>query len=196
MSTRGFISFTANGETKTAYNQHDSYPDGLGLDFLGWARSADLSDAAASAAALRVVDSKSDPSDEDVENLRRFADFSVDAMTWNGSAYVERTRPSWYQLLRTTQGDPAAMLAAGVIGDGSTFPADSLFAEWGYVVDFDAQVLEVYVGFQQESHSEGRFASSTPNGGGYYPVRLVKAWPLSDLPDDGAFIAECEKAGA
>jgi hypothetical protein len=77
------------------------------------------------------------------------------------------------------------MLAAGVIEDASKFPADSLFAEWGYVVDFDAMTFEVYRGFQGERHSEGRFADLPQSrDNGYFPVRLVKSWPLSDLPTD------------
>lgn len=196
MSTRGFISFAVDGETKTAYNHSDSYPGGLGLDVLGWLRTADLDAAKESARTLRAIDGESEPSDEDIERLRAFADFQVDSKIWNGTAYVERERPSWYQLLRRTQGDPGAMLAAGAIEDGSGFPADSLFAEWGYVVDFGAQTFEVYGGFQQEAHSEGRFASPTPNNGGYYPVRLVASWPLGELPDDAAFVAAAETAGA
>lgn len=46
-------------------------------------------------------------------------------------------RPTWYQLLRETQGDPAAILRAGVIADGSRYVG----VEWRYLVDFDAQTL-------------------------------------------------------
>jgi hypothetical protein len=181
MDTRGFVSFAVDGETKTAYIHHDSYPDCLGLNILGWARSADLHAAAIAARALRVVSDSDTPTQTDVERLAPFTNRNV------GGA----GGPTWYQLLRETQGDCAAMLAAGAIEDASEFPADSLCAEWGYVVDFDAQALEVYVGFQKEPHSDGRFAALAGRDG-YAPVRLVASWSLADLPSDPAFLAAAE----
>lgn len=182
MSTRGFISFAIDGETKTAYCHHDAYPDWLGANVLEWASTADLDAAATAVRALRVVTESDEPTDEDIARLAPFTNTGVGART---------DRPDWYQLLRETQGDPGAALKAGVIEDASSFPADSLFAEWGYVVDLDAKMLEVYVGFQQEPHKAGRFASLSGRDG-YFPVRLIKSWPLSDLPTVGAFVAECE----
>ena len=183
MSTRGFLAFAVNGEVKTAYNHSDSYPDGLGFDVLSWLRTADLTAAATAAAALRVADPTDEPTDEDIARLAPSTDTGVGART---------DRPDWYQLLRKTQGDPAAMLAAGVIEDASDFPADSLFAEWGYVVDFDTQTFEVYQGFQQSPHKSGRFADRPGRGNGYHPVRLVTSWPLTELPDDIAFVKAVE----
>jgi hypothetical protein len=186
MSTRGFISFAVDGKTKTAYNHHDSYPDGLGVDVLDWARGADLNEAGVAAQNLRVVTDDDEPTAEDITRLAPFTNLNVGGRS---------ERPTWYQLLRETQGNPGAMLKAGVIEDGSEFPADSLFAEWGYVIDFDAQALEVYVGFQQQPHQEGRFASleGRDSSDSYYPVRLLKTWPLAELPDSQAFVAELER---
>ena len=186
MSTRGFISFAIDGETKTAYCHHDAYPEHLGANVLEWASTADLDAAATAARALRVVNENDDPTDEDIARLAPFTNTGVGANT---------DRPTWYQLLRETQGDPGATLEAGVIEDASASPADSLFAEWGYVVDLDAKTLEVYIGFQQEPHKAGRFASLRGRDG-YFPVRLIKSWPLSDLPAVDAFVDACEKAGA
>lgn len=185
MSTRGFISFAVDGETKTAYNHHDSYPEGLGRDVLSWLRTADLDAARELARALRAVDQDSEPTDEDVAALLRFYDPNVGGRS---------ERPTWYQLLRRTQGDPGAMLEAGVIEDSSEFPADSLFAEYGYVVDFDQQVLEAYEGFQERDHSDGRFHAMPQVENGYFPVRLVASWPLSKLPSDSEFVEQIEAA--
>lgn len=179
MSTRGFLGFVADGQCKVAYNHSDSYPDWLGFQMLHWLRSADLSDAQAKAIELRVVAPDSEPTDEDVRSLKRFHNPHVGGHS---------ERPTWYQLLRETQGEPAAMLEAGVIEDASNFPYDSLFAEWGYLADFDAQRFEVYQGFQHERHEAGRFARPEPNDG-YYPCALIAAWPFTDLPDDERFLA-------
>ncbi|MFF0183511.1 hypothetical protein [Streptomyces sp. NPDC005244] len=180
MSTRGFVSFAVAGETKTAYCHHEP-----GSGVLAWARTADMGAAATAARALRVVADGSEPTDEDFDRLRPF---------YNASVGGRSERPTWYQLLRETQGDPAAILAAGVIEDASYFPADSLFAEWGYVVDFDARTFEVYEGFQEEPHTVGRFAADKANPDGYYPVKLVASWPLTALPDNAAFLAALEPA--
>lgn len=183
MGTRGFISFVADGQVKSGYVHSDAYPDYLGANVLDWLRSADIVTATQAAKDLRVVAPDSEPTGEDVERLARFHNPNVGGRS---------SRPTWYQLLRETQGMPGLILDAGVIEDASSFPADSLFAEWGYVADFDTQVFEVYRGFQHEAHTDGRFASDTPDGNGYYPVRLVASWPFSALPDGGAFIEAAE----
>lgn len=181
MGTRGFISFVADGQTKTGYNQFDAYPGGFGMDVLVWLRAVDPEAAKVRAQALRVVDDSAPPTDADIEQLKSYFDPRVGR---------QGEPPSWYQLLRGTQGDPAAILDAGAIEDASGFPADSLFAEWGYVIDFDAMAFEVYEGFQKAKHSDGRFADMPPvRDREYFPVRLAKSWPLSDLPDNAAFMA-------
>lgn len=185
MGTRGFVGFVADGTEKIAYNHWDSYPSGLGVEVLSWLRSAgqDVESLREQIRALRVVDPGSHPTAEDIERLRPFADLEVGT----------KTLDDWYPLLRGTQGNPAAMLRAGVIEDASGFPLDSLFAEYGYVIDADAGTLEAYKGFQRSPHDRGRFAARPPyrpehqRPNEYYPVRLVGSWPLSELPDDKTF---------
>lgn len=174
MSTRGFISFVVNGETKTAYNHSDSYPDGLGTTVLGWLRKAHEGGARRMAGNLRVVDPNTKPTDEDIERLTAYAHVGVSTGRLD----------DWYVLLRGTQGNPAAMLDAGVIEDAGEFPRDSTFAEYGYVVDFDARVFEMYKGFQREAHTAGRFAALPPHESGCFPVALMASWSFDSLPTD------------
>lgn len=181
MGTRGFITFVIDGEEKTTYNHSDSYPDGLGVDVLSFARG-DMLAAAERARSLQLIDPESLPTEEQKAALRPFANLAVGT----------RSMDDWYCLLRETQGNPAQILAAGYMTDARDFPADSLFAEYGYVVDFDAQRFEAYRGFQEQPHDKGRFASRKPkalNVGTYYPVALVESWPLDALPTDEAFCA-------
>ena len=187
MGTRGFVGFVVDGTEKIAYNQFDSYPDGLGVDVLEWLRSAaaDVASLRERATALRVVQSDTEPTAEDVERLAGFADLKVST----------KDPREWYVLLRETQGEPALMLQAGVIEDASHFPLDSLFCEWGYLVDLDAETFEVYQGFQQSPHRKGRFAGRRGPmragliGGAYRPVALAKSWPLDKLPTREAFLS-------
>ena len=188
MGTRGFIGFVVDGTEKIAYNHFDSYPSGLGEVVRSWLSSADVDATRDLARALRVVDPQSSPTSEDVEALRELTDLNVG----------RRSVDDWHVLLRHTQGKPGLMLKAGVIEDAKEFPADSLFAEWGYVVDFDTDVFEAYKGFQTAPHAGGRFAgrASEPDSPGYYPVRLVASWPLAELPTAAEFIARLDPEDA
>jgi len=189
MGTRGFISFNVDGDLKTAYNHFDSYPDGLGLAVLRYLRAVTAAGAMPEirekARALRVVDGETKPTPEEIEQLRPYSDEGVSRQTLD----------DWYCLLRRTQGNPGLILEAGVIEDASEFPGDSLFAEWGYVIDFDNDGrLEAYRGFQRQRHSAGRFADMKPRDAvpgvdGYFPVTLLASWPLAELPSDQDFLA-------
>ena len=105
------------------------------------------------------------------------------------------------------------MLRCGYIEDHSEFPLDSLFCEWGYIVDFDRNVFEVYEGFQKtrpkKGHWKGRptaaenkvnfeahlkwckkngrepFRPKTPD---YKAIELVASWPFRELPSDEDFL--------
>lgn len=195
MGTRGFITFVADGQEKTAYNHWDSYPEGLGSKVLSFLVSQQgLDNVAVQARALRVVSPDSKPTAEDIE---RFSKFSWTKAEHGGDADLRKGQ-EWYDLLHETQGNVALILEAGVIEDASGFPCDSLFAEWGYVIDFDAGAFEVYRGFQKARHKDGRFAGRevtdhSASVGTYYPVRRVASWRLSDLPSKDAFLAELEE---
>lgn len=112
----------------------------------------------------------------------------------NSGVGERRDRPDWYQLLRHTQGRPDLILEAGYIEDASQFPTESLFAEWGYIVDLDAKAFEAYKGFQETAHTGGRFASRDGHDD-YYPVQLVASWPLDGLPSADEFIATLDPEG-
>jgi hypothetical protein len=193
MSTRGFVGFVIDGAEKIAYNHSDSYPSGLGVHMLDWLTEAmeEPAKLREQAVALRVVDPQSEPTAEDIERLRHFGNPHV------GGPVNNTEIRSWYQLLRETQGQPGLMLEAGVIEDSNGFPSDSLFCEWGYLLDLDAMTLEVYEGFQKVEHNRGRFADRAPDpdSDGYWPVALVCSFPLTgDLPDKNAMLALERKA--
>jgi hypothetical protein len=186
MGTRGLMGFVIDGEPKLAYNHFDSYPSGKGVQILAQLRAMlDSVEATRTAVRkLRMVTDDTPPTDDDIDRLLRFADVGVS----RGSL------TEWYVLLRNTQGDLQASLAAGAMEDGSAFAGDSLFCEWGYVIDLDAERFEVYQGFQKQPHSDGRFCNLPPDRadgpiGTYYPIRLIASWGFDHLPSDDQLCA-------
>lgn len=194
MGTRGFTGFVVDDEVKISYQQFDSYPSGVGMDVLKWLRVA-----VDSVTALRervrqieMVQEDSKPTAAQIEKFRKYADERV------GSGSVQE----WYSLLRENQGRPDRFVEAGVMLDAGDFPLDSLFAEWGYVVDLDAETFEVYRGFQASNENPtiiGRWADQVPDpddaarqdkihGYHYLPVSRVALWPLNELPTDEEFL--------
>lgn len=187
MGTRGFMGFVSNGIEKLTYNHFDSYPDGLGTQILDWARHADLD------AARPLVDSLRMVQDHDTPSV-------ADQVAHAASHEEVSTGKDWYALLRAHQGDIGATLAAGVMIDSSGFPYDSLFAEWGYLIDFDEETFEVYRGFQESAPRAGRWATperiaheqemygTQVTGVRYHAVALCAVWSLRHLPTEEEFL--------
>lgn len=179
MGTRGLCGFVHNGVEKLSYNHWDSYPSGLGVAVHEWLQSHLTGQFHLGPTtieridALVMVSEDGAPSPEQREALQRFANAGVS------------TGDDWYALLRECQGNLGLTLEAGYAIDGKEFAHDSLFCEWGYIVDVDQEVLEVYVGFQKEVPTAGRWAGieNPPDKHGletYHPIRLIWSLPFEE----------------
>lgn len=184
MGTRGFVGFVAGERETICYNQFDSYPSGVGLEMLRFAlgitdSESRFAQARVRAAALVHVSDEVPPTQKDIDALEPYTDTRVGG-----------TGPdlNWYQLLRETQGDPEKILESGRAEHVPEWPADSVFCEWGYLLDLDTLVLEVYRGFQKAPHTDGRYHGLHVEGDNYYPVRLIASWPLNALPTREEFL--------
>lgn len=184
MGTRGSFGFQVNGTEYIGYNQFDSYPEGHGVDNLDWLRSVidnGLEQSVREAAeAVRLVTDNDKPTPEDVANLEKSTNLQVS----------NQDTDDWYCLTRETHGNIGAMIECGYILDASDFPRDSLFCEWGYMVDFDKRQFEVYKGFNQGA-TEGRFADRTGSEKDYNPITLVAVYSFDELPSDENFLNDC-----
>jgi len=187
MASRGFFGIVIDTVEKITYNHDYSHPQGLGIHVLTWlrrrAKADNLQTVRRRAAELRLVRHDDTPTPEDVARLARWTDLSVS----------RQSTDDWYCLLRRTQGNPGQILRAGVALDASGVPLDSVWTEWGYVVDFDTDRLEVYHGSQHQRHAKGRFASrpsfaEATDGFDCYPCALVACWPLTALPTNREFM--------
>lgn len=206
MGTRGAFGVVIGEKEKIGYNQFDSYPDGCGVDNLRWLREEWERDQHQTIRRLaenaRVADNSTPPTADEVKACAEYTNTNVH----------DQTTADWYCLTRESHGHIGAMLECGYIYDSHTFPLDSLFCEWAYIVDFDKNVFEVYEGFQKVVPTMGRWAGRPtpdeddanyeehlvqcaendrepwmPRISEYKAVELVASWPLDALPTEGEF---------
>lgn len=196
IGTRGVVGFVLKGEAKTSYNHFDSYPEALGVDMLGWLRLLAAGEAtfpdkerqgwpslARQAEQVRLLD-ETEPAPEEAQRaLAEVANFGV------SSGATEDA----YCLTRNMQGKLGEMIHRGWMLSDPEFPLDSLFCEWGYILNFDTETFEVYKGFQKAYHEEGHWGGCSSTRDGYFPIRLVKSWPLAALPTQEEFLAAFAK---
>ena len=74
-----------------------------------------------------------------------------------------------------------ARLMGGLAKNSNTFIYDSLFCEWGYILNLDSEELEIYEGFQESEPVHGRYKKSDHPEfccDKYYPCELVLTVPL------------------
>lgn len=195
MGTRGFLGFVIDGTEKIGYNHYDSYPDWLGLNVLGWMRQVCVPNEASCAQLARdlvLVTEKTPITDDHMLKLAQYANTHV-----GNQGIHNQVVHDWYQLLRNTQGHPGLALQAGYMIDAHQFPLNSLFCEWGYLVDFDARVLECYRGFQTTPDIQGRWKHQTGHTTSvltdtYYPVSLAAAYRFDELPADNEFTSRLD----
>ena len=185
MGTRGLMAFAYDGEVKGMYNHFDSYPSGLGQFLVKFliGQAGDYTSAKERIKNLTAVDEDTAPTEDQKLALLRYYDPKVST----GST------DEWYALLRETQGDPSATLNAGFYLDGLDFAHDSLFCEWGYVLDFDREVVEVYQGFQKSPATAGRFAADNrSSSSGYHSINLIKEFTFAELLEDPIIMSSLE----
>ena len=105
----------------------------------------------------------------------------------------DRLKQVFPEFHRDTGEDILRLIQNGGVLSGSLqndldFSGDSLYCEWGYVVDFDERTFEVYKGFNKEPlDATERFVYMKHNGK-YHPVKLAASFWLDGLPSDEAFL--------
>jgi hypothetical protein len=197
MGTRNLTVVVVDGETKVAqYGQWDGYPSGAGVKILASLKRAleeDFEDF------REKVRSTSFISHEEIQ--RRWQEMGADDSGFVTMDVSKAMAEKYPQLQRDMGYNIIAHLIDSAPGqeldNNISFAADSLFCEYAYVVDLDANTLEVYRGFNKEPlGSEERFASLFSTEGQehrdpddlYHPVRLWRTFELSNLPDEEAFL--------
>jgi hypothetical protein len=86
-------------------------------------------------------------------------------------------------LLRSTQGDLNIYKEnLRYMIERNDFIKDSLFCEFGYIINLETNELEIYKG-GQKAPQENRYQINTSETG-YYNCALVKIFSLNDIPED------------
>lgn len=189
MGTRGLTTVIRDGQHIVAqYGQWDHYPTGQGKDALNILRQPEVIDR------LRQAETRFISDEEHTALLKEVTGNDTGWMTFEEADKFKERYP---QLSRDVGAQVLLQVALAQVA-GETLPLvdqiefanDSLFCEWAYVVDLDENTFEIYKGFQNEPHAEGRFAAESPQNGGYegakdyYPVKRVASYSLFDLPSD------------
>lgn len=177
MGTRGLYGIRKNGIDKAAYNHYDSYPDWLGKKVVEFCASNNADKLEKFFDSIELVDEGSTPMHEQIEYCIAHGYFD--------EAVSTGSKEDWYCLLRNLQGNFDAYQDCidndrkVYMTDGICFIEDSLFCEYAYVINPDDNVLEFYVGFQKQPQEGNRYG--TEDDSGYYPCKMVKAFPLDYL---------------
>lgn len=174
MGTRGIFGFHADGQDKLSYNHYDSYPDYLGKEVLQFIQGSTMESLTKIAKSIILINSDIPPTKEQIKECAPWTDLGVSS----GST------SDWYCLLRNAQGDMNAYKnGLKYMSDSNSFALDSLFCEYGYIINTDTKKLEFYSGFNQMSRTnKGRYADKSSGGSSeYYGIALVAKFDLSKI---------------
>lgn len=172
MSTSGIYGFYKNGLNKLTYNYSDSYPDHLGRNIVDFVRANSTEELNQIFDRIVLVHRKSYPSPE---QIREFAD-------WLGDDNFDGE--SWSEILALAEGNIGAYWEGlRYMTDYNDFIKKSLTCEWGYVINLDENVLEIYTGFNKEPQPGNRYSIAEPDNG-YYQCKLITSFPFDHIPNN------------
>lgn len=183
MGTRNLTMVILNGEHKIAqYGQWDGYPEGQGLTCLLFLKNNDIQEF------KNRVSKCSYMGEDEINKIWEEAGSEDGFISMEGSYKVKNKYPT----LSRDQGAEILHLVMGGhcnLQDSSSFAADSLFCEWGYVIDLDNNKFEVYTGFNKSPlELNERFYSLQKDGSDYYPIKLVAYFDIDNLPSKEEFV--------
>jgi len=186
MGTRGVIGFYREGKTKVSYSQFDSYPSEMGKNILEEIRYKKIEELNKAFDFIKVVGEKTKPTIEEINECIKKGGLNINVSTQS----VE----DWYNLLREFQGTLKPYLDSIIpyMDNYESFLGDGLFCEWGYIINLDKNVLEVWKGFEK-GITKNRYEIKKLPDNGYGNCVLIKEYPLNDLPTEEKFIEELEK---
>lgn len=141
MSTRGYMGIQKKGELKGQYNHFDSYFSGLGQDIIKALNTIPKEEL------IKVLNETYDRIilvNEGDKPSQEIVEYCINNDLFDGNV-SSRSTDDMYCLFRKTQGNLGFYLNGGVyMLNGNDFLEDDLFCEYGYIINLDTNMLELY----------------------------------------------------
>ena len=191
MSTRGLYGLRKNGIDKTFYHHCDSYPDYLGYNIAEFIRETSIEELHQIYDGIILVGETSKVYPDQLQ-------WCLDARIINLNLGTQSTN-DWYCLLRDLQGNlPMVKKLVKETGkcymmDDHEFILDSLYCEYGYIINLDDETLEFFKGFQGRADTNNRYGTDMLNG--YYPCKIILAIPLREITNADDVVNQMINAG-
>lgn len=159
MSTRGICGFRKNNVDKISYNHSDSYPRWLGKKVAKFFADVDLGQLNEVFDSIKMVSGSVVMTEEALKTLPK--------------DLVGGLQRDFYEYLRKAQGDLSWYLnGLKYMIDSNDFIRNSMFCDWGYIINLDTNKLEVWEGSQKTPTDGNRYGDNC-NEYGYYPCKLI-----------------------
>lgn len=149
MGTNGVLGFKIDNQLKCWYCHWDSQPQYLGTELVKFIEQLNKHNALSilldKAKKIKWMSDHDNPSKNDIEKYRIFK-----------KKYVKPD--CWSNLLSNAQGVNGLVYLLqdklNVFADSASFLENSMCCEWGYVLNFDNNTLDIYKGLQTEPDSK------------------------------------------
>jgi hypothetical protein len=218
MGTKYLTAVIINEEVKVAqFGQNNGYPEASGIRILDFLRHTDLNEFRNAVLKTQLIDdSDLMRAEEEYNNYRHTLQARSEysrrldlEFSESGKRIVELDREYLelpYINIDFTTGCHILryILEPDIqpLPNYFEFARDSLFCEWAYIIDLDANTLEVFKGFNTQPLSEGerfyayegleKYKDTERYEEAYEPVRFVVAFDLNDLPCEAEFLVRIE----
>lgn len=187
MGTRHLIAVVKDNEYKVAqYGQWDGYPEGQGTNVLNFLKNNNLNK-------FKEQVKKCEFITDDNFFTRAYEKLNIKPI--NGFITNEdskKFKAKYPQLDRDMSSDILNFIMNNdnvILQNCIDFAKDSLFCEWGYVIDLDKNTFEVYEGFNKLPLSESERFYNMKGERDYHPIKHVISFNLNSLPTKEKFLS-------
>jgi hypothetical protein len=193
MGTRGITIVILGGEPVVAqYGQWDHYPSGQGITCLEFLQKGILDKLREKLKCCHFV------TDDEQKRIEEFCKSIGCENGWMSGEQAKLYDEKFPYFSRNHGSNILNVIADSVdesilLHDQRDFAYDSLFCEYGYVIDLDKNTFEVFEGFSKKPIEKSeRFYKPKSKDTEYYPIRLMKSYDLNNLPTAEEFLADLE----
>ncbi len=194
MSTRGAYGLSKNGTDKILYNHFDSYPTGLGKDILQFIVDNDNEELNKLFDEIKVVKSDNIPTEADVnkvittvgaESLKKELigkDYLINGESRKIKSekdLIDFLKADYYNLLYVVPTEDLFSNLVNIFEDYISFIGNSLFCEYAYILNLDTNVLDFYIGGNEEPTGNRFSKYAKDNDSGYVECKLVLSIPFN-----------------